>query len=405
MSPQARSATRPRRGSRREQLAQIAAELFARQGYHNVSVNDIAATAGLSGPAIYRHFPSKQAMLDHILQTGMEQILRIAEIRLGPDIPGAPAERLCGAFEALAAHMISHPEVGALWRRERRHLPAPRRSGTARLMAQIADLVVSELHRLLTELATADAEVRAWAGASVLGSISDHRVRLPQGVLQQLLVTIAMDVLTAEPGEAVGSVRQEPHRETGLLDTRREQLLVVSAQLFREHGYHAVTMEDIGAATGIAGPSIYSHFSGKSELLQSIAERIRERLRQTTAQARAADQAPRQTLDLLVGDYVDTVVEYHDFVAAYFSEGNNLPHREAAELLRFQRAYTKHWTELLTTVRPELPEKQARIHVHAAFTVVNDIALNRRFASRPEQPATLRTLMSAALGTAPLPVG
>jgi AcrR family transcriptional regulator len=221
---------------------------------------------------------------------------------------------------------------------------------------------------------------------------------MPQSVLERLLTVIAMNVLTAEPGTpAADAPGRSPYPDPGILDTRREQLLAAAAQQFRGRGYRAVTMEDIGAAAGIAGPSIYSHFSGKGELLQAIADRIGDRLRETAAQAHAAGQPPRRTLELLVGYYVDTVVDYHDFVAAYFSEGRNLPQRAAAELRRFQRAYTQHWTELVTTAMPQLPEKQARIQVHAAFAVVNDIAQTRRFRSRPGHTAELRALMLAVL--------
>ncbi|MDX2937647.1 TetR/AcrR family transcriptional regulator [Streptomyces ipomoeae] len=380
----------------------VAAELFARHGYHNVSVNDIAAAAGISGPAIYRHFSSKQALLAHILRAGLEQALRIIDERLGPAAPGRapdPEERLRGVFEELTAYLISHPEVGVLWRRERRHLAGPERAAVALIMGRAADLLVGELRRLRTELTPTDAELLAWAGVSVLGSISDHQVRLPRAAFERLLVTIASNVITAEIGvPAANMPSRSPHVEPPLLDARREQLVAVTARLFRDHGYHAVTMEDIGAAAGIAGPSIYSHFSSKSELLQTIADRIRERLRQTTAQAHAADRPPRKTLDLLVGYYVDTVLDYRDLVAAYFSEGHNLPQREAAELRRFQRAYTLHWADLIRTVMPQLPEKQARIQVHAAFSVVNDIAQTRRFTSRPGRlAAELRTLMLTVL--------
>jgi AcrR family transcriptional regulator len=401
MTAQARGATRSRPPGRRDQLALIAAELFARQSYHTVSVNDIGATAGISGPAIYRHFPSKQALLEHILRTGLEQLLGIVDERLGLGAPQAsadPAERLRGVYEELAAHVIGHRDVGTLWRRERRHLHRRERAAMARIMARAADLIIDELRRMRPQLPVHDAEVLAWAGASVLGSVSDHRVRLPQAALERLLSAIAMNVLTAEPLTPTADVPGHSLcPEPAILDTRREQLLAAAAQQFRDRGYHAVTMEDIGAAAGIAGPSIYSHFSGKTELLQAIADRIGDRLRQTTAQAHAAGQPPRGTLELLVGHYVDTVVDYHDFVAAYFSEGRNLPQRAAAELRRFQRAYTQHWTDLLTTVMPQLPEKQARVQVHAAFAVVNDIAQTRRFRSRPGHAAELRALMLAVL--------
>jgi AcrR family transcriptional regulator len=39
-----------------------AAQLFARHGYHAVGINDISGELGLTGPAFYRHYPSKEAL-------------------------------------------------------------------------------------------------------------------------------------------------------------------------------------------------------------------------------------------------------------------------------------------------------------------------------------------------------
>ena len=86
------------------------------------------------------------------------------------------AERLRDVYEGLAGALVAHPETGVLWRRERRHLTGLRRAGVARVMGRAAGLVVGELRRVRAELSADDAELLAWAGASVLGSVSDHRV-------------------------------------------------------------------------------------------------------------------------------------------------------------------------------------------------------------------------------------
>ena len=58
----------PRRVSaRREELLEIAAELFARHGFAAVTVDSLGAAAGVSGPALYHHFDSKEAMLGEML--------------------------------------------------------------------------------------------------------------------------------------------------------------------------------------------------------------------------------------------------------------------------------------------------------------------------------------------------
>ena len=49
--------------SRREQILGTAAELFAKRGFHGVSVADLGAAVGISGPALYKHFPSKDDLV------------------------------------------------------------------------------------------------------------------------------------------------------------------------------------------------------------------------------------------------------------------------------------------------------------------------------------------------------
>src|SRR5690349_9213033 len=60
--------------SRRDQLAAVAAELFRARGYAAVGVSDIAAAAGLTGPALYRHFPDKQAVLFEVLRGALDEL-------------------------------------------------------------------------------------------------------------------------------------------------------------------------------------------------------------------------------------------------------------------------------------------------------------------------------------------
>ncbi len=53
---------------RREQLLEVALEVFARQGYHQASMNDIAVAAGVTKPVLYQHFESKQDLYLELLQ-------------------------------------------------------------------------------------------------------------------------------------------------------------------------------------------------------------------------------------------------------------------------------------------------------------------------------------------------
>lgn len=61
--------------NRRQALLSAAASLFAKNGFNRVSLEDLGAAAGVSGPAVYRHFPGKQAVLGALLLTVSRDLL------------------------------------------------------------------------------------------------------------------------------------------------------------------------------------------------------------------------------------------------------------------------------------------------------------------------------------------
>jgi AcrR family transcriptional regulator len=63
------------KAERRLQLVRAATRLFAERGFRAVSMEDLAAEAGVSGPAVYRHFASKEALLADLLIAVSQQLL------------------------------------------------------------------------------------------------------------------------------------------------------------------------------------------------------------------------------------------------------------------------------------------------------------------------------------------
>ena len=72
-----------RRRSRRDEILEIAVGLFAARGYHGVSMDDIGAAAGVTGPALYHHFAGKEAMLAAALIPVSEGLLAGGRARVG----------------------------------------------------------------------------------------------------------------------------------------------------------------------------------------------------------------------------------------------------------------------------------------------------------------------------------
>jgi AcrR family transcriptional regulator len=69
---------------RREQILDVAVEVFAKKGFHSTSMNDVAEAAGVTKPVLYQHFDSKQdlylALLDEV---GARMITAITKATAG----------------------------------------------------------------------------------------------------------------------------------------------------------------------------------------------------------------------------------------------------------------------------------------------------------------------------------
>jgi len=96
--------------TRRDELLQIAAGLFAERGYRNTTVRDIADAAGILSGSLYHHFDSKESMIDEIMQSFQAELFAGYDEILASKQPARDkleaAVRL--SFEAVHTH---HAEV------------------------------------------------------------------------------------------------------------------------------------------------------------------------------------------------------------------------------------------------------------------------------------------------------
>jgi AcrR family transcriptional regulator len=92
--------------TRRDELLQIAAELFATKGFKNTTVRDIADAAGILSGSLYHHFDSKESMVDEILSTFQDELFgKYAAILAGDDDPRTKLEAVVRvSFEAIDQH-------------------------------------------------------------------------------------------------------------------------------------------------------------------------------------------------------------------------------------------------------------------------------------------------------------
>jgi AcrR family transcriptional regulator len=85
--------------SRREALLVTAGRLFAGSGFDAVTMEAIGAAAGISGPAVYNHFPSKSELLLAVLDRGRDTLrLGLSQALAGTDPPGAALEPVVRSY-------------------------------------------------------------------------------------------------------------------------------------------------------------------------------------------------------------------------------------------------------------------------------------------------------------------
>jgi AcrR family transcriptional regulator len=176
------STTRLPAAERRRQLLDVALAEFARRGYHETSMNDVADAAGVTKPVLYQHFGSKRDLYQELLEdVGGRLEAAIAEATAGARGPREQVEVGLSAY----FHFVAHEQAafnllfGGGTRRDDEFADAARRV-EAGIAAFIAELIRVEgldpAHRTLLAhglVGAAESTSRYWV-ANGLEPSADH---------------------------------------------------------------------------------------------------------------------------------------------------------------------------------------------------------------------------------------
>jgi len=154
--------------TRRQQSLTTAAELFAQRGFHGVSVADLGAAVGISGPALYRHFPSKDAMLAEMLVSISEELLSVGTTRARA--AAGPAEALRALVEWHTEFALHNKPLIVVQDRDWDSLPPDARDKVRALQLAYVDLWADQLRALRPQLSVEAARAQAHAAFGLLNS-------------------------------------------------------------------------------------------------------------------------------------------------------------------------------------------------------------------------------------------
>lgn len=353
--------TRPR--NRRDLIRDTAAALFAEHGYDQVSLSALADAVNVGQSALYRHYSGKAELLYDATDVGLTRILTT----LTEAQSAGPATMVA----ALVDHVLDDRSIGVLWQRESRNLPPAQRSVLRQKVRLANESLAAAVGASRPDLTAGQAELLAASAIDAATSISFHHLTVPRPEFETLLVDMCMRVLRLEPSRVSATRRATPRRAPA---SRPDELVDASIRLMAERGYAAVSIDDIGEAVGIAGPSVYKHFESKHDLLLEAMVRGTAQLTSDLDSAVARADSDDEPLRRISDAYVAMVLDHSDLIAVLIGETVHLDEVSYERTRKVQRAVIDDWVAQLRSRNPADDATVARIKVQAAQMVANDIA-------------------------------
>lgn len=182
------------KADRRAVLLGEAARLFAQRGFDRVSIEDLGAAAGVSGPAVYRHFPGKQAVLgallvgvsENLCTGGSDVVARVAD----------PGEALIALVAFHVDFALANPDVIRVQDRDLDSLADEDRGRVRTLQRDYIDAWVGVLARVLPTVQLPELRIRARATFGLINSTPHSARTSARPAVRVLLERMAHAALT-----------------------------------------------------------------------------------------------------------------------------------------------------------------------------------------------------------------
>lgn len=371
---------RRRPKDRRATIVRVAGELFAQRGYAAVGVADIAAKVDITPGALYKHFTSKEALLDAVLLDALDTYGPPAQEALagvGADGARPPAAALEHVLAVVIPLTSERPAPAATYLRERHRASEGAARALAEREAQLFSVWAGAVAAACPGLSPAEiaSRLRAVVGALV-GVAFTRGPAVSPGQSSSTLTDAILRVLRAPPSSSLRAEATRPRPWTAAV-SRRTRILDAALTLFRQHGYQGVGIDEIGAAAGIAGPTVYAYYDSKADILVDVYDLALARLAAGVADALAHASSARDALSRLARNYVDVAFDSVDLIAVASRETHALPEAERPRFWRRQRDINEVWRSVVVEIRPELSDNDARVLLRALFPMVNEVAQHR----------------------------
>jgi AcrR family transcriptional regulator len=135
---------------------------------------------------------------------------------------------------------------------------------------------------------------------------------------------------------------------------RRDELLRVSARLFREKGFDGTSIRDISSAAGMHSGSPFYHFKTKQDILVAVMEQgLAEGLRKSE-EVMAQSLPPEQKLKGLIRAQLGTILEEgNDFIPVLLYDWRSLTPANRRRIVALKDRYDALWQQVVDDLQRE----------------------------------------------------
>ncbi|GAA0903781.1 TetR family transcriptional regulator [Virgisporangium aurantiacum] len=318
---------------------------------------EIAEVVGISAPALYKHFRSKQDLLCALLEdelAALDEALAVG----GGDI-----------YDALATFAAERTAFGVLWQRERPKVDSADRARFDERMAALRDRVT---------IGTTGEPVLTRAMLSVVESTTYYADRpdrtAQRAALRNILVAVGgtSGLTTVCPPVVAAS---GPLLSARPWLSRRQAILILAPQLTQVRGgYDDVTMEDLGTAAGMSGAAAYHYFPSKADVFQAAFAQAASWGQAMLEQAWTAATSPDDMLDRVLAGAVRLSKDFPAIIRTALNNTVELPEPQRVAALAGAAQYTGEWQRCLAVVRPDLSKEDIEVLTFAVLAMIGDLA-------------------------------
>ncbi len=135
--------------------------------------------------------------------------------------------------------------------------------------------------------------------------------------------------------------------KTNAVSGKRDIILQHAAALFREHGFAGSSMRELANRVGVEPSSLYSHISGKDELLREICFQCAVKFTRGMQEILNNTASAHVSLEALIDLHIDIAVSDLSSITVFNDEWRHLGEADLKQFKTLRRQYETQFTKIL----------------------------------------------------------